>query len=277
TIVNATLTANSATGGAAGNAVMATNRGNGGVGGGGAVFNLNGVVKIYNATLAANTVTGGAGQVAGAASGGAVYNLAVGTGTSATTSVRNSILAGSKGGPDLFSDGILGTSSVDAQGSNIVTSSATTGTGTIAGSPISADPMLGALAANMGPAQTMALPANSPAIGAGDPAICAAAPVSGVDERGQARTCACDLGAFAVPVPLPCPIPDLSGGSDDGGINDAGIDDDGGRPGNGYSQITGGGIGCSAVPNRRAAGALPISLLGIVGLVLRGLVRRRGR
>ena len=201
--------ANSATGGAAGNAVMQpTNRGNGGVGGGGAVFNLNGVVKIYNATLAANTVTGGWPSRRGGKRG-AVYNLAVGTGTSATTSVRNSILAGSKGGPDLFP-----TASWVRRAS--MPKAATS-------SPAARRREQGQLRARR------SVPIRCWGAGCqhGDRLrrwrCRQTVPQSArairrfarrlrfqVSTSGQACTCACDLGHSAVPVPLPCPIPDLS-------------------------------------------------------------------
>jgi hypothetical protein len=59
------------------------------------------------------------------------------------------------------------------------------------GTPI--NPMLGPLAANGGPTQTMALLAGSPAIDAGSNATCAA-----TDQRGFARPAgaSCDIGAF---------------------------------------------------------------------------------
>jgi hypothetical protein len=62
------------------------------------------------------------------------------------------------------------------------------------------DPVLGQLASNGGPTQTLALRLGSPAIGAGDPADCQAAPVSGADQRNQKRNAgtrlACDIGAY---------------------------------------------------------------------------------
>ena len=69
--------------------------------------------------------------------------------------------------------------------------------GTLA-SPL--DPVLGQLAGNGGPTQTLALRVGSPAIGAGDPADCQATPVSGTDQRNQKRNAAtrlaCDTGAY---------------------------------------------------------------------------------
>ena len=62
------------------------------------------------------------------------------------------------------------------------------------------DPVLGLLASNGGPTQTLALRVGSPAIGAGDPADCQATPVSGTDQRNQKRNAAtrlaCDVGAY---------------------------------------------------------------------------------
>jgi len=60
------------------------------------------------------------------------------------------------------------------------------------------DPLLAVLASNGGPTQTHALQAGSPALGAADEIVCAAAPVSGDDQRGEARPQGdgCDIGAF---------------------------------------------------------------------------------
>lgn len=75
--------------------------------------------------------------------------------------------------------------------------------GTISGcalvgtAPITGDAHLGPLADNGGPTLTHALLFPSPAVNAGDNAICAAAPVSGIDQRGVVRPvgATCDLGA----------------------------------------------------------------------------------
>jgi hypothetical protein len=74
---------------------------------------------------------------------------------------------------------------------------------------LTGDPMLGPLADNGGPTQTMALLAGSPAIDAGDNATCAAAPVSNLDQRGSPRpldgdndtVIICDIGAYEAPEP----------------------------------------------------------------------------
>jgi hypothetical protein len=54
------------------------------------------------------------------------------------------------------------------------------------------------LANNVGPTQTIALPAGSAAIDEGNDAVCAAAPVYGVDQRGVTRPQGprCDIGAY---------------------------------------------------------------------------------
>lgn len=74
--------------------------------------------------------------------------------------------------------------------------------GTFGSTPIVGDPLLGPLADNGGPTLTHAPHQTSLAIDAGDDARCAAAPVSGVDQRGVSRTqgAHCDLGAVAVPL-----------------------------------------------------------------------------
>ena len=71
----------------------------------------------------------------------------------------------------------------------------------------SADPLLGALADNGGPTQTMALGAGSPAIDANTEDC----PPPAIDQRGVARPqgAACDIGAFefqgVAPTPTPTP------------------------------------------------------------------------
>ncbi|HEV7708079.1 MAG TPA: choice-of-anchor Q domain-containing protein, partial [Asanoa sp.] len=63
-----------------------------------------------------------------------------------------------------------------------------------------ADPGLGLLASNGGPTDTVSLQPPSPAIGGADPATCQAAPISGLDQRGNQRQAAtrstCDIGAY---------------------------------------------------------------------------------
>jgi hypothetical protein len=62
------------------------------------------------------------------------------------------------------------------------------------------NPQLGPLAANGGSTLTQSLLAGSSAIAAGSVSICQAAPVSGLDQRGDPRNettrSACDVGAY---------------------------------------------------------------------------------
>lgn len=62
------------------------------------------------------------------------------------------------------------------------------------------NPLLGPLAGNGGPTQTMALQAGSPAIDGGDGAGCPATDQRGVPRPGGA---ACDVGAFEIATPRP--------------------------------------------------------------------------
>jgi hypothetical protein len=77
-----------------------------------------------------------------------------------------------------------------------VQTSAPRETGTITGSPLTSDPLLGPLQGNGGPTQTIALAAGSPAIDA------VASGCLSTDQRGEPRPDAgesvCDIGAFEV-------------------------------------------------------------------------------
>ena len=175
---------------------------------GGAIFN-SGTLTVTNSTFSGNS----AGENG---SGGAILNESPGTlivtnstfsGNSAggdgggienfdgTVTLTNTILANSSGGNchGLFTDG----------GHNLQWP------GTECGETIqSADPLLGPLADNGGPTDTMALLPNSPAIDAGDPDICANPPVNGVDQRGYRRpgtgSVVCSIGAYEYNSPGPC-------------------------------------------------------------------------
>ena len=173
TVANSTFSANSA------------------LGNGGAIDNSNGAATVTNCTFSGN----GAGI-----DGGAIF----GGGTLAVT-VRNTILANSTTG---------GNCSVAARGGRIVDGGhniddggtcefAGTNCGTTNGTSFcKIDPLLdpAGLAGGGGPTQTIALEPGSPAIDAGDETICAAAPVSGVDQRGFVRpggdATRCSIGAY---------------------------------------------------------------------------------
>jgi hypothetical protein len=200
TIVNSTLTANTATGGAGGGG------GGSGSGYGGAFFNLDGSVTLLNDTLSSNTVT------AGSADGAQLYNLAsgndIGTGgkVSANLTLNNTILA--YPGPSVSSpnDVVSNTTGTDTAtisgGTNLVRNYSFTGNTTVTGGPATlfpfiGDPNLSPPANNGGPTQTMALKASSLAFGVGN---ASAAGLPTTDQRGFARVVngQVDLGAYEV-------------------------------------------------------------------------------
>jgi predicted outer membrane repeat protein len=142
-------------------------------GSGGAIANYGGLV-IRNSTFSNNN----------ASNGGAIRN-----GIGGILSLRNSILANSVGGVDcLKSDGAPAIENLN----NLIE---TTGTAfESCGVPLlSSDPRLGALAANGGFTQTMALRQSSPAINAAEDASCPS-----TDQRGISRPYGghCDIGAL---------------------------------------------------------------------------------
>ena len=229
--------------------------GGGGAGMGGAIFNLQGEVTVINSTIAGNSAAGGAPQMLpnpAQGLGGAVFNLngeftAIGStfdnsATSRATSIynlvydkaearaaeatlRNTIVARGEGGApeDLVSERniivVTGSSADAALGErNIVETSAALTGGTLTGTPISADPLLLALAGNGGPTQTMLPGAGSPALDAGSAfdlttdqrGLCRPFDLPAVGNFGDAT----DIGAVEVgaqPCPEPPPPPPPSG------------------------------------------------------------------
>ena len=123
--------------------------------------------------------------------GGGMYN-----GHSNPT-LKNVIVANSTSGGDCRLDvSTLNAASannlIEATGAN-----ACDLTNGVNGNIIGSDPLLGALGSYGGSTQTFPLLPGSAAIDAGDSAACAAAPVSGKDQRGQDRDdYQCDIGAF---------------------------------------------------------------------------------
>ena len=140
---------------------------------GGGIAN-DGTLTVTNSTFSGNS--------ANTSSGGNLFNSGVLT-------LSNTILANSPSGGDCGSSG----GTITASGVNLVMD----GTCSIPGA-LTADPLLGPLANNDGPTQTMALLPGSPALDAADDTICAAAPVSGLDQRGVTRPqgTQCDIGAY---------------------------------------------------------------------------------
>lgn len=205
TLINSTLTANTATGGTGFN---------NGKGLGGAVFVRNGSVNIAHSTLAGNTAAQGGGAVFAVSDGASGSGFTSGT---ASVSINNSILANTTGtASDFASTQIHGATAPTLNGGfNLIETNATTGGFPVAGIVSSADALLANLADNGGPTQTHALLPGSPAIDAGDPAFDpdASTPPLTTDQRGpgfprvlrgkggsvQGRI---DIGAFEAPVPL---------------------------------------------------------------------------
>jgi len=210
--VNTTMAANVAAGGAGGG--PGAGAGAAGSGFGGAIFSLNGVVALINDTVAANTAgDGGALYVVGydAHSGatnvtvGLVNDILSGSDTSGAVSIHDLVVAK----PSTVADGTANAASAGATvpAANIVVSELPSG-GTISGTPLTANPLLGGLMLNGGPGmQTMLPAAGSPALKAG---TISGAPTT--DERGTARPPGgpIDLGAVqlstasttTVPVPV---------------------------------------------------------------------------
>jgi hypothetical protein len=222
TVVNSTLTENTAQGGNGGNGGALGARGGSGLGG--AIFNLNGAVHLTNSTIAANTViagTGGTGSTAGSsgqADGGALYNLAFGnviedgSASTATSVLANTILALTSGANDLVTDkrdgSDVNTATVTFVGANLVMAGAAINAATFAGSPSETDdPELEPLADNGGSTRTLALLSDSPAIDAGVDAhaVNGSADPLATDQRGPGfprivgeRV---DIGAFELAPP----------------------------------------------------------------------------
>ena len=195
TLLNSTLSGNTAVGGQAGSAADA------GRGLGGAIFNLNGAVRIDYSTISYNT----------ADDGGALYNLgylAEDTGDpDGHTYTAHVVAAGSiiteavvSAAPAIVSGGLQNTvddpgdTTIDLTASNLIGAATEIGDGAVLRGPntLEGDPVLGLLAENGGLTPTHALSPASPAIDT------AQGTCPSTDQRGEARPSgfACDIGAF---------------------------------------------------------------------------------
>lgn len=165
--------------------INSTFYGNGGQHGA-AIFSPGPNAKVINSTIVANGAASDDGAVVYAEGG--------------TLSVVNSIIANNPPG-NCFNFAIIG-------GHHNLETGTTTTCGT---NSILANPLLGPLADNGGPTQTLALLTGSPALGAADNAICQAAPPNGagnLDQRAVTRPQGngCDIGAFELaPAALAAP------------------------------------------------------------------------
>lgn len=169
----------------ANNAAQASGTGNGL---GGAIFNLDGEATLQSSTVAGNTVAGNN------PSGGAVYQQQ--TEGSAVLNLDSSILADSAPGNDVFVNG----GTVNGSASNIIEMNAAEPNNAPAALIItSADPQLGALAANGGPTATRKPGSASPARNALAPGTAGCGNPVTVDQRGAGRVLGnCDVGAVEV-------------------------------------------------------------------------------
>jgi len=197
-VTNSTLTGNFAAGGDSGvgglfgGFACPSFAGNGGDAAGGALANA-GAARLVNCTVWNNSVAGGLGEhnvtnafcpmevrfgTNGAAVASSIVNstgnlLLINTIIGSSGSSNNCVGSMTDGGHNLCSDG---SASFTAPGSQNNT-----------------DPILGPLANNGGPTQTLALLPGSPAIDEGDDQLCPTTDQRGVPRPQQAH---CDIGAF---------------------------------------------------------------------------------
>ncbi|MCW5961443.1 MAG: CSLREA domain-containing protein [Pyrinomonadaceae bacterium] len=159
------------------NSTFVGNTSGGTTGGGGAQFN--GIVRITNSTFANNTAPNGSGggfhsngsnqiitnsTFSGNSSGNNGGGIHRGT-TNVNFFIRNCIVAGNNGvstSPDITNS----TNGIDSEGNNII-GNVGTSTGWETSDLLNIDPMLGMLADNGGPTQTMLPMSGSPAIDGG--------------------------------------------------------------------------------------------------------------
>jgi hypothetical protein len=184
TITNSTLSGNAAGGGLGGaiyngGTVSITNStlsGNAARGSGGAIFNNRGTVSITNSTLSGNAAGFG---------GGAIAN-------NGTVSIGSTIIANSPSGGNCSNIGTITDIGYNLEDTTPSTCSFSAAKNDLIGQ----NPLLGSLANNGGPTQTMALLAGSPAIDYVPKASCA----GNTDQRGFPRPddgeVVCDIGAY---------------------------------------------------------------------------------
>jgi hypothetical protein len=145
-----------------------------------------GTLHLINSTVAGNTTTGQGGGIAVWADSPAANPPVV---DSVNTIAANNTAPG--GGNCWIGAGSITSLGYNMENTNTCSFSQAT-------DHPNTNPQLGPLANNGGPTATHALLSGSPAIGAASNAVCAAAPVSGVDQRGVSRPqgAVCDIGAY---------------------------------------------------------------------------------
>ena len=166
---------------------------------GGGIRNMGGTLTVTHSTLSGNTATEGGGisnsnNVFDDPQGGGVERIG-------TLTLANTILANSPSGGDCFNNDDEG-STLTPAGVNLIEDGSCGASADLTHFR-TGDPLLGDLAPNGGPTQTMALLVGSPAIDAAeDDSLC-----PDTDQRGAARPqgAKCDIGAFEqAPVTTHC-------------------------------------------------------------------------
>jgi hypothetical protein len=205
TLTNCTISTNGAQGGPGGKGGNGRTGGAGGTGGAadGGGFDAqpaaSGALGLQDCTVAANAAVGSVGG-AGGSSGGMPGQGQLGTGGGAETSnlnlvALNTIIAGNAAfvGPDV--DGPFFVANHDlvgnASSSNLTPANPDANGNQVGSAAQPINPLLGALADNGGPTETMALLPGSPAINAG---LAPGAPAT--DQRGVKRDAFPDIGAY---------------------------------------------------------------------------------
>jgi len=199
TFVNCTFYNNTAAGGNGGDggpgSYTGGNGGNGGNGVGGGLYNT-GTVAVVNCTFSGCGATGGTNGVAGkgafsGSNGGPGRGLGgdIAQQGSGTFALRNTILAASSAGTNAYD---TSASRITDGGYNISSDASLNLSGT---SLKNTDPLIGSLADNGGPTQTIALQTNSPALNRIPPALGPATDQRGVP-RPQPQGAASDIGAY---------------------------------------------------------------------------------
>ena len=149
--------------------------------GGGGIFNRPASrTTTLNVTIASNDAPNGPGGGVANADATADYqatNTLIGDNTAASSNDMSGVINGS--GYNLVED---------------ITGATVNGPSNVTGM----DAVLGMLAMNGGPTQTVALGDSSPAIDAGLNSTCTGMAIGNVDQRGIGRTADCDIGAFEV-------------------------------------------------------------------------------
>jgi len=151
------------------------------LGGGIGIFTAGTIVSVSNSTLSGNSASGG---------GGGIYH------ENGTLNIANTIIANSTSGGDYAgtNNANVNVASPSTAANNLVSQGSFS---SWAMTRTSSEINLGSLQNNGGPTQTLALLAGSVARRAGNAAISNSAPISGLDQRGIARSStAPSIGAY---------------------------------------------------------------------------------